>query len=233
MYRSYNDGTDLKREDLVNSREFYSDVTKFLRERNGVTEQLSPTEAYDQFMEHMRYHNVNEVTVLRDLEYVQNSDNESKANFGNLIDAFDKIDEGITLAGIGDYFQGTMTAPSTYIGLATGGTGKLASMAATQAAKFSVRKIIAESLKGKLSKSSQKYLAEGGKSALKAAAVEGSIGYGQGLGQEAVRTDVGLQESITGERALTTGGLSALTAGVINFPESDEAFTVPSNVPFL
>ena len=138
MDRSYNDKQDLKREDLVNSSEFYEDVTKFLRERNGVTKQLSPDEAYDEFMEHMRYHNVNEVTVLRDLEYVQNSDRESKANFGNLIDAFDKIDEGITLAGIGDYVQGTLTAPSTYIGLATGGTGKLASMAGTQVAKIGV-----------------------------------------------------------------------------------------------
>ena len=46
---------------------------------------------------------------------------------------FDKVDDGITLAGIGDYLQGTFTAPSTYIGLATGGTGKLASMAGTQA----------------------------------------------------------------------------------------------------
>ena len=202
MYRSYNDKQDLKREDLVNSSEFYEDVTKFLRERNGVNKQLSPDEAYDEFMEHMRYHNVNEVTVLRDLEYVQNSDRESKANFGNLIDAFDKIDDGVTLAGIGDYITGTFTAPSTYIGLATGGTGKLASMAGTQVAKIGLRKLLAEARN----------------SALKAAAVEGSIGFGQGLGQEAVRTDVGLQESITGERALTTGGLSALTAGVINFP---------------
>ena len=202
MDRSYNDKADLNREDLVNSSEFYEDVTKFLRERNGVTKQLSPDEAYDEFMEHMRYHNVNEVTVLRDLEYVQNSDRESKANFGNLIDAFDKIDDGITLAGIGDYVQGTLTAPSTYIGLATGGTGKLASMAGTQAAKIGVRKLIAEGLK----------------SSAKAAAVEGSIGFGQGLGQESVRTDVGLQERVTGERALMTGGVSALTAGVINFP---------------
>ena len=144
MYKSYNEKQTLTRDDLTSNSEFYEDVTKFLRERNGVTKQLSPDEAFDEFMEHMRYHNVNEVTVLRDLEYVQNSDNESKLNFGSLIDAFDKVDDGITLAGIGDYLQGTFTAPSTYIGLATGGTGKLASMAGTQAAKIGVRKLLAE-----------------------------------------------------------------------------------------
>ena len=202
MYKSYNEKQTLTRDDLTSNSEFYEDVTKFLRERNGVTEQLSPDEAYDQFMEHMRYHNVNEVTVLRDLEYVQNSDNESKLNFGSLIDAFDKVDDGITLAGIGDYIQGTMTAPSTYIGLATGGTGKLASMAGTQAAKIGVRKLLAEATK----------------SALKSAAVEGAIGFGQGLGQEVIRKETGLQERVTGDRALTSGGISALTAGVINFP---------------
>ena len=202
MYKSYNEKQTLTRDDLTSNSEFYEDVTKFLRERNGITEQLSPDEAFDKFMEHMRYHNVNEVTVLRDLEYVQNSDNESKLNFGSLIDAFDKVDDGITLAGIGDYLQGTFTAPSTYIGLATGGTGKLASMAGTQAAKVGVRKLIAEATK----------------SALKSAAVEGSIGFGQGLGQEVIRKETGLQERVTGDRALTTGGISALTAGVINFP---------------
>ena len=45
----------------------------------------------------MRYHNVNEVTVLRDLEYAQNSNNEGKLRFASLMDAFDRVDEGISL----------------------------------------------------------------------------------------------------------------------------------------
>jgi hypothetical protein len=202
MFRSYNEDDSISKEDLVNNKDFYLDVTKFLEERNGVKEMLTPEEAYDQFMEHMRYHNVNEVTVIRDLEYAQNSNNEGKLRFASLMDAFDKVDEGMSLTGILDYAEGIATAPSTYLGIATGGTGKLASMAGTQGAKLAVRKILGEATK----------------SAAKASAVEGIIGFGQGLGQEAVRTETGLQEKITGDRAITTGLVSAGTAGLINFP---------------
>ena len=202
MFKSYNQAENISKKDLLENKDFFLDVTQFLKERNGVKEMLSPEEAYEQFMEHMRYHNVNEVTVLRDLEYAQNSNNEGKLRFASLMDAFDRVDEGISLTGMLDYAEGVATAPSTYLGIATGGTGKLASMAGTQGAKLAVRKILAEATK----------------SAAKASAVEGIIGYGQGLGQEAVRTETGLQEEITGDRALKTGLMSAGTAGLINFP---------------
>ena len=202
MFKSYNQAENISKKDLLENKDFFLDVTQFLKERNGVKEMLSPEEAYEQFMEHMRYHNVNEVTVLRDLEYAQNSNNEGKLRFASLMDAFDRVDEGISLTGMLDYAEGVATAPSTYLGIATGGTGKLASMAGTQGAKLAVRKILAEATK----------------SAATASAVEGIIGYGQGLGQEAVRTETGLQEEITGDRALKTGLMSAVTAGLINFP---------------
>jgi hypothetical protein len=95
MFRSYNQSETLSKEDLVNDVDFQTDALQFLIERQGLEEALTNEEVYDKFMEHMRFHNVNEITTLRDLEYAQNSNLEGKLRFGSLIDAFDKIDDGI------------------------------------------------------------------------------------------------------------------------------------------
>ena len=202
MFRSYNQAEKISKEDLINNVDFIDDVETFLRERKGIKEPMTAEESYDAFMQHMRFHNINEVTTIRDLEYAQNANIEGKLRFGSLIDAFDKIDEGINLTGMIDYAQGFGTAPSTYLGLMTGGSGKLAALAGTQGAKIATRKI----------------LAEAGKGALKASAVEGAIGFGQGAVQEQARVETRIQDRATGVRPLVHGATSAVTAGLINFP---------------
>lgn len=202
MFRDYNKKDELTKDELLADKDFINDASTFLREREGIKEFMSPQETYDAFMEHMRFHNVNEVTTIRDLEYAQNSNLEGKLRFANLIDAYDKLDGEVSLTSALDYAEGIATAPSTYLGLLSAGTGKLAATAGTQAAKIGVRKILSEALKG----------------SAKAAAVEGSIGFGQGLAQEAVRVETGLQEEMTGELAEKTGLLSAAGAGILNFP---------------
>ena len=137
----------MSKEDLVNDSDFQNDALQFLIDRQGLEEALTNEEVYDRFMEHMRYHNVNEITTLRDLEYAQNSNLEGKLRFGSLIDAFDKVDDGISLQGAVDYEQGVFKAPSTYIGLMTGGAGKLATTGGVQIAKVGVRKILGQALK--------------------------------------------------------------------------------------
>ena len=202
MFRDYNKKETLTKEDLINDPDFYRDATKFLSERGGIKDALSPQDAYDAFMEHMRFHNVNEVTTLRDLEYAQNADLEGKLRFGNLLDAYDKVDGEVSLTSALDYAEGIATAPSTYLGILTGGTGKTAAMAGTQVAKLGVRKILGEALRG----------------SARAAAVEGAIGFGQGLTQQQVRVETGLQEEADVKQAIKQGGIAAGTAGLINFP---------------
>ena len=84
------------------------------------------------------------------------------------------------------------------MGLISGGTGKAAAVAGTQAAKLGVRKILGDI----------------GRSAGRAAAVEGAIGLGQGAAQEATRVTTGQQEKFTGVRTGVTGVASALGGGV-------------------
>lgn len=200
--KQYNLKEELTEEDLVNDLDFIDDASMFLHERQGLDEVLSGQETYEKFMEHMRFHDVNEITALRDLEYAQNSELSSKHRFGRLIDAYDKVNEDVSGRMMWDYASGVLQAPSTYIGVATGGLGKASAMAGTQVAKLGVRKILAEGLR----------------TATQAAAAEGAIGAVQGGLQELTRVETGLQEEFTGRRTAMTGLSSAAVGGLINFP---------------
>lgn len=206
MLKDYNNKDSITRNELVLDPDFIADATYFLRDRNNDTSLMSNEEVVDKFMEHMRYQNVNEITALRDLEYAQNTDRQGKQTFARLIDAYDRIDDLEEAQDYGrmmlDYAQGIATAPSTYLGIITGGTGKAAAVAGTQAAKIGVRKVLSSAIRR-------------APSALKAAAVEGAIGTGQALAQEQTRVETGLQDEIRGGQVALTGGLSALTGGTI------------------
>ncbi len=202
MQRKYSQKDNLTKEDLLKDFEFYDDAKKFLAEREGKKDLTKPTEVYDAFMEHMRFHNVNEVTTIRDLEYAQNASQEGKLRFANLIDAYDRLDGEVSLTSALDYAEGIATAPSTYLGIISGGTGKAAAYGATQATKMGVRKI----------------LAEAAKRSAKAAAVEGAIGAGQGAVQEEVRVETGMQEKINTDKVVQSGLIAGGTGGLLNLP---------------
>jgi len=198
MFKAYNEIDELDKETLASDDEFISDAVTFLENRGGLSGEMTRQDVYDNFMEHMRYHDVNEITTLRDLEYAQNAKQEDKEAFARLIDAYDKVDDTDTGRMLGDYAMGLLTAPSTYLGLITGGTGKAAAVAGTQAAKLGVRKVL-----GNI-----------GQSAVRAAIPEAAVGFGQGVAQEATRVTTGQQEEFTGGRTVTTGIASGIGGGV-------------------
>lgn len=198
MFKAYNEIEDLDKETLASDDDFIADAVTFLEKRGGLSGEMSRQDVYENFMEHMRFHDVNEITTLRDLEYAQNTDADGKAGFARLIDAYDKVDDSDTGRMLLDYAEGLATAPSTYIGLISAGTGKAAAVAGTQAAKLGVRKI----------------LGDVGRSAVRAAVPEAAIGLGQGAVQEATRVTTGLQEEFTGGRTLTTGVAGGLGGAV-------------------
>lgn len=198
MLKKYNSVEELDKETLVSDMDFIDDASRFLAERDGLNAAMTPTEVYEAFMEHMRFQDANEITALRDLEYAQNADLEGKQRFGRLIDAYDKVNEDVSGRMLWDYGEAILTAPSTYLGIFSGGTGKAAAVGATQAAKFGLRKVL--------------------NGALKAAAVEGAIGTGQGAMQEATRVETGIQEEFTGVRTATQGLAQAAVGGLINIP---------------
>lgn len=215
MLKSYNQKDSITEEELLSDIDFIRDAGLFLRERDGIEEPLSAQDTYDKFMEHMRYQNVNEVTALRDLEYAQNADLEGKQRFARLIDVYDKTDTSFGGKMMFDYIQGVATAPSTYLGLATGGFGKAASVAGTQAAKVGLRTV--------LSKTMREATKTAGRRALAAGTVEATIGAGQAMSQEQVRVETGLQDKIDAGNVALTAGISGVTGGLLSFPVAKRA----------
>jgi hypothetical protein len=202
MLKAYNRQEDITEDELALDQDFLDDASLFLRTRGREKGVLTPDEIKNKFLEHMRYHNTNELTTLRDLHYAQNASEEEKQAFARLLDVYDKVDTDFSGRMMADYGMSILTAPSTYAGILTGGAGKAATVAGIQGTKLGIRKL----------------LYEGGKSALKAAGVEGAIGAGQGAMQTATRVKTGLEEDFTlGRTAMTAAG-SALTGGVIGFP---------------
>ena len=191
-YTDYMDD-DLNRDVLLNDADFIQDASNFLAKRND-TEYESSDEVYDAFMEHFRFQDTNEVTAVRDLMYAQEADEESKAEFGRLMNVFDRMEGEVDLNMVGDYIEAGLTAPSTWLGIVTGGAGKLGAMAGKTAAQIGTRTVVGEVLK----------------SAAKGAAVEGTIGLGQGAAQELSRVETGVQDEFTGGRTVMTGAASAI-----------------------
>ena len=214
MYKDYNayDKDDLTKENLLNDADFINDAAEFLETRRNQN-LTDPEEIYDEFMEHMRYSDTNELTTIGDWQYAQDSDTDLKQNYARLLDAYDKMPMGrLSLKMAGDYALGIATAPSTIAGIFSGGITAIGAKAGISAAKLGIRTLAKQALK-------RPVLA----ATASAMATEGAIGLGQGALQEVTRVEAGKsiegsQKKFTGGRTVATGVGSAIGAGVINLP---------------
>ena len=197
--RSYQYAKDdeLTREDLIADKDFIIDAGDYLAKR-GALDSEDPNEIYDAFMEQMRYHTVNELDTVSDLMYAQEAEDEDREQMARLFETFDRMDLDFTdeLAGkIGDYGWGIVTAPSTYLGFVTGGSAKVATFAGQRAASAGLRRILAGMATG--------------------AAVEGGIGAGQNVAQQATRMELDPEREFSGTELVLTTGLSAVPGAIL------------------
>jgi len=137
----------LNKDFLINNDKFLEDAQIFLADRED-KDLGSPEEIYDAFMEHFRYQNVNEVTAMRDLYYVNNqTDDEGRLRVGRLMDTYDRMDSDFGLDAAQDYLGGVFTAPSTYAGMFSFGAAKAGTLAAQQGVKLGIREIVKQAAK--------------------------------------------------------------------------------------
>ena len=133
-----------------------------------------------EFVEHMRAQSWNEVTAVRDLNYVKNKDFSQKGKdaFGRLVSAWDNSEQVGSTWGdaIGDFSEAIITAPSTYIGLGSFGIGKLGAKAGSKAVQLAVRAGLKEATKKGVAKTGAR------RSVLAEAKREAAIGFGTGVG---------------------------------------------------
>ena len=200
--------------DLRQDPSFLSDAATFLKSnRKGLTDEdlakFTADDVVDEVLEHFRMGSVNEVTMAKDLYYVNDDQvpESDRQAYGRLLFSFDNAEgEGMLDRGgekIYDYAKGIASAPSTYAsvaaGLFTGGAGGAAVQATKAGATIAVRKV-ANKLLGR---------------AAMVGAIDGSIAGGSQLGLERIKQTAG--KSIDEEYNVNMGNVAlagALGAGV-------------------
>ena len=189
---------DIDRENLINNEDFLDDAADYLFKRTeGELDLVDADQIYDEFMERMRKHEVNELDTYSDLMYAQKADDTDKETMSRLFSVYDKMEMSTEDFGkkVLNYGEGILTAPSTIAGLFTGGSAKVASVAGQTAMKALVRRAIS--------------------SGLKAGTVEAIIGAGQNVGQQATRMELDPDREFSGTELAITTAASALPGVVI------------------
>jgi len=156
MAEYLNKATDGVFLDLVEDKQFRKDLVAFFTGgRYNYTEKDYNEKGIEgfaeDFVEHMRGHDWNEVTAAKDLNYAKNKDVDvsGKQAFGRLIQAWDSSDKAGTnnfLTSSGDFFEAIATAPSSYLALGSLGLGKLASKAGAKGLQILTRKELKKQL---------------------------------------------------------------------------------------
>ena len=221
----YNQQEEINKEKLLKDEQFLNDATAFLIDRGGYDAEdlMSAENVYENYMEHFRFQNVNEVTAVNDLLYAQNADEESKERFARLMDTYDKMDSDLGFAAAGDYVAGVLSAPSTYAGIFTGGGAKVGALAAQQGVKLGIREILKRGAAGQALRSAAT------KGAVRAGAVEGTIGAGQVAAQEQTRVELDMQDEIRGG-AVALGAAAGAIPGSIFGAAAQTQRAVTENV---
>ena len=225
--RNYFARSKIRRSDLLQDKDFLNDAASFLKGRTG-RQYDDDEELFEAFVEHMRIANVNEITAVRDLNYIKKANTDGKDQAGRLYLTFDRLTKPTSvLETIKDYGEGLLRAPSTYISLTgVGILGKGATTATTkgitETAKLMATKSIRQQTTG---------------AALRGATIEGAIGGIQGAAYSAARKETGRGEfedtSVLGG-ALVGGTFGAVPGavfgGAAGFKAAKQEVTTMANL---
>ena len=214
---------DKKLSDLKDNDAFLNDAITFLKSRRKgyddetLSKYTTDDVVYD-VLEHFRVMNTNEVTMAKDYYFMDddNTSEKEKQSYARLMYAFDNAKgEGILdggFAGIRDYAEGVLTAPSTYVSAAaiplTAGTGT----AAVQASKVATQQALKAFAKKQIGRG------------MLTAALDGSVAAGSQLGIEINKKKAGAE---IGEE-YDISGANVAAAGVLGGAIGGAAYAIPT-----
>jgi len=195
---------------------------RFAKDHLGLKD-ISTEDAMDEFMEHFREFNVNELVAAGDYNYVSGlaADATGKTNLSKkareraaqrlsdyrlLYQTFSEMPafaDGDWWKATGDYAEGILKAPSTYIGMLLPGIGKGSGIAATQAAKIGVQRTLSQALKSPISTLANKAAAN---PLVTTVLVEGGAGSLQNIAEQKTEMEIDLRDEYDpAETALAFG----------------------------
>ena len=161
----------LKKDDLK-KHQFLNPIRDYMVERKGVDyADLGADEVIEDFVDHMRYFNANSVSTAGEVRFIGKADDVRKAKAKKAYEIYDQlgnvfVNDGVMGAvdGIKDYVFAAATDPTNYLGLATGGLGRMAaagvSLTGKQTIKAVVRQAGKEALQSGTTKAAAKEAAE-------------------------------------------------------------------------
>ena len=174
-------------EDLKENKDFQKDLVRFLssERKNFSIDELREGGVdfmVDEYVEHMRGQDFNEVTALKDLSFAKDTTarETDRLAFGRLMETWDKVDNVGTGFSPGDFAEAILTSPATLASVFTGGYSKLGAMAATKATQLATRAAVKSIM-------SKEFAKEAAKGFVKTAVVEGGLTAGQVEVQESAR----------------------------------------------
>ena len=204
---------DLDSNELLNNSAFLDDAAATLYQRTGQT-YVDNEEILEAYLEQFRVANVNEISALKDLNYLRSSKTtqEDVDRMGRLYLTFDNLKASGGFGAFGskmlDYTEGVVTSPSTFLGLISGGVSKLAGVGGTRAAIALAKSLATKKVKSSLK---ERVLKAGVPAALKTAAVEGGIEAGADTARQEARMITEIQEKFSPLRL----GISSVAAGIV------------------
>jgi len=203
--------------ELVGNQDFKSDLESFFTggRYNYSKEKLDERGVEglaNDFVEHMRFQDMNEASALYDYQYVQNTEMnpEGKKAFGRLMQAYDQVEGGGTgfAEGAWDYLRAFGSAPSTAITAGTFGFGigsKILAKAGIKGAQMSLRKAITDMLKQDMSKAAIKNQLKKNALASTAKAATGSFAFEAAVGGASAAAKGETREEVIDGYEYTTG----------------------------
>mgnify|MGYP005988085911 FL=1 len=213
------------RENIEKNSAVRQAAVRFMRDKHGVKD-VDEDEAMDEFIEHFRQFNVNEMTAAGDYNYVsalaadatgktkldakrRETAKQKLADYRLLYTTFQDLPSFTGGVGqtIGDYAGGVLTAPSTYLGLLLPGVGKAGGVAATSAAKAATQSVLTNAFKTLLPSNVIKQAAA--RPVTTAALVEGMAGSAQNIAAQKTEQELNLRDDFSLGETAAAGVLSA------------------------
>jgi len=142
--------TTLKKDDLK-KYEYLTPIRSYMIDRKGVGyRNKKDDEVIEDFVQHMRYFNANAVSTTGELRFINKADQRTKDRAGKAYQIYEQLgnvfqNDGAMGAvdGVKDYIFAAAKDPTNYVGLITGGVGRLLAGSYTIAGK----KIVLDAVK--------------------------------------------------------------------------------------
>tara|TARA_R110000824_G_scaffold236637_1_gene425356 strand:- start:56 stop:3583 length:3528 start_codon:yes stop_codon:yes gene_type:complete len=194
----------LKQNDLVKQA-----ATRFAN-KHLKYENIDPEDSIDEVIEHFRKFDVNEMVAASDYGYVSGLVADKKEQDINdyklLYGAYEALpnfyQEGSAPNALGDYLEGLLKAPSTYIGVFLPATGKVAGQAAVQTSKLALNKLLGAAVRNPI------------KTAIVA---EGIGGAAQDVAAQKTLTEVDIQDEYSVGQTAVAAAISAAPVALVPF----------------